>query len=82
MDLVVVPALTVGRDGYRMGQGGGYYDRFLEGLRLDRERTGHGPVTMSSVFTHELLPVGEVPVGPLDQPVDAAVTADGIHWVQ
>lgn len=82
VDLVVVPALTVGRDGYRMGQGGGYYDRFLEGLRLDRERTGHGPATMSSVFTHELLPVGEVPVGPLDQPVDAAVTADGIHWVQ
>lgn len=82
VDLVLVPALTAGRDGYRMGQGGGYYDRFLEGLRLDRERTGTGPVTIASVFTHELLPAGVVPVGPLDQPVDGVVTAAGIHWTQ
>ena len=29
IDLVLVPALRMDSDGYRLGQGGGYYDRFL-----------------------------------------------------
>lgn len=37
IELVLVPALCYDRDGYRLGHGGGYYDRFLEnyhGLRV------------------------------------------------
>jgi len=30
IDFAVVPALACGEDGSRLGQGGGYYDRFLE----------------------------------------------------
>ena len=30
VDFAVVPALACGEDGTRLGQGGGYYDRFLE----------------------------------------------------
>jgi 5-formyltetrahydrofolate cyclo-ligase len=32
IDAVIVPALHIDRDGYRLGQGGGYYDRALPSL--------------------------------------------------
>lgn len=35
IDLVVVPCLALHSGGYRLGRGGGYYDRWLPGLRAD-----------------------------------------------
>jgi 5-formyltetrahydrofolate cyclo-ligase len=66
--LVLVPALAVARDGTRLGRGGGSYDRALR-------RAAPAVPVAALVFADEVLP--ELPRGPLDVPVTAAVTPQG-----
>jgi len=68
-DLVVVPGLAFDPRGRRLGQGYGYYDRFLAAL-------GGTALTVGLAFSWQLVP--EVPVDTWDVPVDAVVTEDGI----
>lgn len=65
--VLVVPLLAFDRRGYRLGYGGGFYDRTLEGLRA------RGPVTAIG-FAFAAQEVPEVPTEPTDQRLDLIVT--------
>lgn len=60
--LCIVPALMCDRDGYRLGYGRGYYDRFLSGF------PGRSVIICYSGF------VGEVPTESHDRRADLVVT--------
>lgn len=70
-DVVILPLVAFDRRGFRLGYGGGYYDRTLERLRASR------PVlAVGFAFSAQELP--EVPTEPVDQPLDALVTEHGV----
>jgi len=66
IDVVIVPALRVDRDGYRLGQGGGYYDRALPSMSGWKIALVH-----SGEVTSEILPRESHDIA-----VDAAATPD------
>lgn len=69
-DAVLVPALAVAGDGFRLGRGGGHYDRTLA-LR-GRLRGGRPDELIAPVYDEEF---GlDVPHDDLDRPVTAVVT--------
>lgn len=61
--LLVVPGVVFTKDGYRIGFGGGYYDRYLQNYR---------GVTRSLAFDIQL--AVEIPVEPHDVPVGGIYT--------
>ncbi|NMB02314.1 MAG: 5-formyltetrahydrofolate cyclo-ligase [Firmicutes bacterium] len=65
LDLVVVPGLSFSHDGFRVGYGGGYYDRFL--TQTSAQKVG----LVYSSFIRDLTP------DPWDQEVDFLVTEEG-----
>lgn len=69
IDLVIVPGVAFDRRGYRLGYGGGYYDRFL--LRL-----GQGSVSVGVAFSLQV--VDELPCEEHDRPVNLVITESGI----
>ena len=69
--VLIVPLLAFDRGGYRLGYGGGFYDRTLEGLRA------RGPV-LAVGFAFDEQEVGLVPRDATDQPLNAIVTPSGV----
>jgi len=69
LDAVVVPALAYDRRGFRLGQGKGYYDRFLKRLREDALTVG---------FIPSALLLDRLPTDPWDVPVRRIVTEAGV----
>ncbi|WP_425860114.1 5-formyltetrahydrofolate cyclo-ligase [Arthrobacter sp. TWP1-1] len=76
---ILLPALAVDGSGVRLGQGGGYYDRFLAGLSNDGGATS---VPLAAVVhENEYFPAGSLPHDSLDAPVAYALTPAGHHAV-
>lgn len=66
-DVLLVPMLAFDRRGYRLGYGGGFYDRTLEKLRALKK-----VVAIGVAYADQL--VEEVPVGLHDAPLDFVMT--------
>ncbi|MDR0874977.1 MAG: 5-formyltetrahydrofolate cyclo-ligase [Clostridiales Family XIII bacterium] len=81
-DLIIAPSLAVDVHGYRLGYGGGYYDRYIEGARKAGKGRGRGAssaciliiaIQRSAFVTKEALPRE-----PHDQRADAILTENGV----
>ncbi len=71
VDVVIVPGLAFTSAGDRLGQGGGWYDRFLPQIRADCVTIGVG-------FGPQL--VAALPTEPHDVRLSAVATDLGCHW--
>ncbi|WP_268762075.1 5-formyltetrahydrofolate cyclo-ligase [Bacillus sinesaloumensis] len=67
IDLLFVPGLSFVPSGYRLGHGGGYYDRYL------RDFKGN---TLSLAFPIQL--IAQMPIEPFDIPVQKIVTNERV----
>ena len=70
-EILIVPLLAFNRTGGRLGYGGGFYDRTLEGLRAKRP-------TMAIGFAFAAQETDDLPLEPTDQPLDLIVTESGV----
>jgi 5-formyltetrahydrofolate cyclo-ligase len=73
VDLVVMGSVAAGRDGARLGKGGGFAD--LEfALATAAGLIGPDTVTVTTVHELQLRPAGTIPLTGHDVPVDLIVT--------
>jgi 5-formyltetrahydrofolate cyclo-ligase len=71
IDLILVPAVACDAQGYRLGYGGGYYDRLLS------QPEWQNIPTIGIVFEFAYLP--EVPRQDWDRPLQAVCTEEGLR---
>ena len=70
-DCLLVPLVGFDGEGYRLGYGGGYYDRTLAAMP-------YRPMALGIGYAFQHLPT--VRPQPFDRPMDAIATEDGIRW--
>ncbi|MFC0296966.1 5-formyltetrahydrofolate cyclo-ligase [Geobacillus jurassicus] len=66
-DLIIVPGVCFAKNGYRIGYGGGYYDRYLPGVAA---------VTAALAYSFQV--VDDVPAEAHDVPVEFIITDQGV----
>lgn len=69
--VLIVPCLAFDRAGYRLGYGGGFYDRTIESLRAT------GPL-LAIGLAYAAQEMAQVPIEPTDRRLDLIVTEAGI----
>lgn len=72
LDLIIVPGLVFSHKGFRIGYGGGFYDRFL--ARAETKKSG--PLKISFVYKEFI--IDEIPIDQYDLPVDYIITEEKI----
>lgn len=70
LDLVIIPGCCFDKQGYRLGYGGGYYDRFLS--TLDKKAVRVGLAFESQVFDC-------LPIEYHDQKLDVLITEKNVY---
>jgi 5-formyltetrahydrofolate cyclo-ligase len=74
IEIAVIPGAVFDRAGYRLGYGGGYYDRFLAQAAPQALRIG-------LAFSSQLVP--QIPVLPHDIPMDMLITEkEALVWTR
>jgi 5-formyltetrahydrofolate cyclo-ligase len=72
-EVLVVPMLAFDARGYRLGYGGGFYDRTLADLRA------RGGRVRAIGFAYSAQQVVDLPVEPTDAPLDLVATESGLR---
>ena len=72
-DILLIPFLSFDRYGYRLGQGGGYYDATLAHLREEKDilAIGMGYAQQAVLF--------KLPAEDHDQKMDMVITPQNVH---
>ena len=68
---ILIPGLLFDKGGYRIGLGGGYYDRTLS----------QQPTPFSIGISFSFQCVDELPRAPWERPLDAIVSEEGLAWI-
>ena len=73
-DIIILPLIAYDTMGYRLGYGGGYYDRTLKALRQKQ----HTFIAVGAAFTTQQIKT--LPREPQDERLDAVITEKGMVW--
>ncbi|MEC4982760.1 MAG: 5-formyltetrahydrofolate cyclo-ligase [Oscillatoria sp. PMC 1068.18] len=73
VDLILVPAIACDYRGYRLGYGGGFYDRMLSDPKWQTKPT------IGIIYDFAFLP--QLPNDPWDKPLNAVCTETGVKLV-
>ena len=75
-DVILAPLLAFDLAGWRLGYGGGFYDRTI----ADLAARGHTAKVIGLAYDGQKL--DKLPIGPYDMPLDAVLTPSGLHCPQ
>ena len=73
-DLILCPMLSFDSKGFRLGYGGGFYDRTIHCLGIKK------PIFTLGCAYSEQIALGVLPVGKFDKPLNAVATENGITF--